>query len=241
MKLTKKCKSVANYIIENIDKYNEGRSLNEKIFLSTKRLQKLIYFCEVEYMKRNYGKPLLEDNYYAWPNGPAIPGLYYLFMQYADGNIKKTCEKGEPELSCDVKEIIDDILDATKKLDTVELTNISNVPGGPYDMIFDKNDKEYKQMISKKDICDYYAERDLIFQLTHDDYHLGSLCLDDILKLKDKTLQLRYLLGGLYLHGGMMECDKFLECNNKCHTRPVKNDDNFKSIKSFVLKHHIIS
>jgi len=236
-KLSLKCRSVANYIIEEINKYNKHKSVREKVFLSTKRLQKLIYFCEVEYMKRNNGKPLFDDEYYAWKNGPSIPGLYYLFMQYVDGNINPVYEKGEQELSEDVKIIIDEILYATKNLDTVDLTNISNVSGSPYDKVFNEDDEHHEQLIFKKDICNYYVNKNLMLQLKNND--LGCLDQDQIIKLKDKTLQLRYMLGGLYLHGGMVECNKYWECDARCSTYCVPDDKNLRRVKDFMSKHHI--
>lgn len=239
MKLTKKCISVANYIIEETNKYNEGKSLKEKVFLSNKRLQKLVYFCEIQYMKNNYGKPLFEDEYYAWASGPVIPEIYSVFMEYQERDLQPKYEYSDLKLSCDVKKIIDEILNATKDLDTRDLINISNVPGGPYDKVFDYNDIRYEKIISKKSICDYYGERDLVFQLTHKEYGLGSLSLDEIKKLKDKSLQLRYLLGALYPDGGMMECDKFLECDRHCSTRPVKIDNRLDNVKKFMLEHNM--
>jgi len=50
--LTLKCMAVANYIIDEINKYNEDKPFREKILLSVRRLQKLLYFCETEYMKK---------------------------------------------------------------------------------------------------------------------------------------------------------------------------------------------
>lgn len=239
MNITLKCRSVANYIIEEITKYNEGKSLRDKILLSTKRLQKLVYFCEVEYMKRNHGKSLFEDQYYAWPSGPIIPEIYSVYMQYQDGDMKPNYDSSEKELSCDIKLMIDEILDATKKIDTSDLIKISKVPGGPHEKVFDKNDIQYKTIVSKKSIYDYYAERDLLFQLSNSNYHYGSLAMDDIVKLKDKNLQLRYLLGGLYPHGGMIECNKFLDCDSKCSTRPVLEDEKFNNVRNFMSKHNM--
>ena len=58
--LTPKCVAVSNYIIEKINKFNEGKTLQEQVMMSLKRLQKILYFCDIEYMKINNGESLFE-------------------------------------------------------------------------------------------------------------------------------------------------------------------------------------
>jgi len=165
MKLTKQCKAVANYIIEEINKYNEGKNLRQKLLFTTKRLQKLLYFCEVEYMIRNNGSPLFDDEFYAWPSGPVIEEIYHEFMQYQAGDIQPKYDKKEYNLSQDIKFIIDQILEASKVLDTRDLIMMSNVPGGPHSKVFNEKDKDYKQKVSKKETYSYYSRKEIISQL----------------------------------------------------------------------------
>lgn len=169
MKLTLECRAVANYIIEQINKFNNGKPLREQVLMSTKRLQKLLYFCEVEYMKRNNGKPLFEDEFYAWPSGPVIEDIYHEFMQYRDGEIQPKHAKNEPTLTKNIKIIIDQILEVTKDLDTSDLIKISNVPGGPHSKVYIEEDKEHNQIVSKIDSYLYFSNQEIFPQLNQEE------------------------------------------------------------------------
>ena len=71
---------ISDYIINLINNIN-----NKKIKLSCKRLQKILYFCEVNYLKHSNGKSLVSDDFYAWESGPVISGVYYMYMQFQEG------------------------------------------------------------------------------------------------------------------------------------------------------------
>ena len=55
------CTDVANFIVEKINEYNKQQSFQNKISLTNRRLNLLLYFLEIEYMKRNNGTPLFEN------------------------------------------------------------------------------------------------------------------------------------------------------------------------------------
>lgn len=184
--LTLKCRAVANYILEEVKKFNEGKKLREQVLMSNKRLQKILYFCEVEYMRRNNGKKLFDDEFYAWPSGPVIEYIYHQFIQYQDGELPPKYVKNEPTLAEDIKIIIDQILEATKDLDTSDLTKVSNIPNGPYSKVFNEKDKEHKQIISKKDMYSYYSKHEIIPQLKQE--------ITPISYLNQSELELFYIL-----------------------------------------------
>lgn len=164
-KLSLKCMAVADYIIDEINKYNQDKPFRDKILLSTRRLQRLLYFCETEYMIRNNGTPLFEDEFYAWPSGPVIEKIYYAYVQEQNGEINPYHHYDEPELPNDVKAIIDKILEATRDLDTSELMEMSKVDGGPHSMVFVKEDKNHGQVVSKEETYLYYSKYKSILQL----------------------------------------------------------------------------
>ena len=107
MSLSLKCRAVANYIIEETNKFNAGKNFREQIMFTTKRLQKILYLCEIEYMKRNNGKVLFDDEFYACPSGPVIEEIYTKYMQYIGNDVEPRHEKGEPSLSEEEKCIVD--------------------------------------------------------------------------------------------------------------------------------------
>lgn len=63
---------------------------------------------------------------------------------------------------------------------------------------------------------------------------------DEIQKLDDKDLQLRYFLGGLKNINDRKEhlCD-YWTCDINCSTTPVPDDENLDAVKRFIKKHNI--
>ena len=61
--ITSKCRAVANYIIEKSNEYNEDRTFGKYEMMSCKRLQRLLYFCNVKYMLLQNGEFLFESDF----------------------------------------------------------------------------------------------------------------------------------------------------------------------------------
>lgn len=66
---------------------------------------------------------------------------------------------------------------------------------------------------------------------------MESLHQDEIRKLEDKDLQLRYILGGLYPHGSQ-NCLTYWNCI-RCATLGVEDDERLQQVKEFIEKHNI--
>lgn len=62
-------KQVASYFIE------KSSQLNENNDLTNLKLQKMLYFAQVEHLKE-YAKPLFDDPIEAWQYGPVVPVVY---------------------------------------------------------------------------------------------------------------------------------------------------------------------
>lgn len=62
-------KQVASYFIEKASQLNENNDLTNL------KLQKMLYFAQVEHLKK-YGEPLFDDPIEAWKYGPVIPAIY---------------------------------------------------------------------------------------------------------------------------------------------------------------------
>lgn len=161
MNLTIECRLVANYIIEKTNIYNEGKTLRNQILMSNKRLQKLLYFFDIEYMKENNGYSFFTDEFYAWPSGPVIPDIYRKYIQYQDGIMNPDYSCKGNELPRDVKLIIDGLLDATKEIDTVDLINICKVENGPWHQVYKQDDSKHQQIISKDEMYIYHLDKNL--------------------------------------------------------------------------------
>ncbi len=152
------CIAAANYIINAANQYNEGKSLREKIFLSSKRLQKLLFFSDVLYMVENHGESMFHDEFYAWPSGPVIPSVYREFMQYQDGDMKPHNDSHHTPTTPEMERVISRVLEDTNNLDTIDLIRRSHEVGSPWEVVFDENDAEFNRIIDKTAIFNYYSE-----------------------------------------------------------------------------------
>ena len=158
--MTNKCKTISNYIINEVNLYNKDKDLNNTVFLSTKRLNKILFFCDLRYMLLNNGKPMLDDKFYVWSSGPVIPELYREYLCFQDGEMK-TIRVEEVFLDDEIKEIIDEILEITKNLDTIELINLSKLDWFSKDVL--------NEPISKADIyANYSYIIDKLFEVKKD-------------------------------------------------------------------------
>lgn len=154
--MTEMCISAANYIIEKVNEYNKGRtSFRDRIFMSSKRLQKILFFSDVLYMVENQGTSMLADDFYAWPSGPVIPSVYKKFVQYQNG-VMEPYEFGEhTPIDTQMQDVIDRVFTDTMYLDTSELVKESHKDKGPWQLVFVPGVSNYRK-IDKSDIYQYY-------------------------------------------------------------------------------------
>ena len=115
--MTLKCIDVCNYIINTVNEYNKGKALKEQVLLSTKRLQKILFFSNVLYMVENNGTPMFDDVFSIYPSGPVIPEVYHKFMMYQDGPMRPNSESNNM-VSPKIKDVIDRVLEGTERIDT---------------------------------------------------------------------------------------------------------------------------
>ena len=153
--MTDMCVAAANHLVDLTNRYNEDKEYGQRIIMSCKRLQKLLYFSEVEYQRRHQGAPMFDDDFYAWPSGPVIPSVYSRFAQFQTGEMT-TVEGSHTPLTEDMEEVLDYIFHKTKNISTTVLVNMSHVEGGPWGVVYDANDPQHKQIIPKESIYNYY-------------------------------------------------------------------------------------
>ena len=159
--MTPMCIAAANYIIEKTNEYNHGKSYSERISMTCKRLQKLLYFSDIQYMKENNGTPMLRDDFHAWPSGPVIPSVYDKFMQYQSGEMIPISGTHTP-ITHTMKEAIDHIFALTVDIDTFDLVAMSHIDGGPWSTVFNDSDINHEQIISKEAMWLFYKDRNIL-------------------------------------------------------------------------------
>lgn len=157
--VTGMCTAAANFIIEEVNKHNKGKALREQVIMSSKRLQKLLYFSDVLYMVEHNGTSMFKDVFYAWPSGPVIPSVYRKFMQYQDGKMHPYAGEIHDSVDDEMKETIQRVLRDTKEVNTCDLIKTSHEKGGPWESVYDEHDTEYTRKVEKGVIFDYYSAR----------------------------------------------------------------------------------
>lgn len=165
MPITAKCRAVSNYIIEATNRYNKDKSIQEQVMMSAKRLQRILYFCNIEYMRKYDGENLFDDNFYAWPTGPVIPGIYYVYTSYYIGKNIPIYEGERLNLTKEEKFIIHKILIQTQNLSTMDLINITNISGGPWQQFYNEHDPKHIQIIPKEEIYNFYLNGKELIQI----------------------------------------------------------------------------
>lgn len=159
--LTAMCIAAANRIIEKTNEFNNQHDFQDKIFMTCKRLQKILYFCDVEYMQRNFGKSMFKDEFQAWPSGPVIPSVYHQFMQYQTGDMEPIPSEEKENLSKEMMDVIDYVLDKTNGMDTIDLIKLSHVPKGPWSLAYNEKAREHNQTVSKTEMYRFYRSNNL--------------------------------------------------------------------------------
>ncbi len=157
--MTEMCTAAANYIINQVNKYNLGKSLGEQVMMSSKRLQKILYFSEVLYLVEHNGQSMFADDFYAWPSGPVIPAVYRKFMQYQDGQMYPYSGEIHDQLDSKMISVIDRVLADTNHLGTNVLIAESHARGGPWHSVYDENDSDYTSIVGKTEIFTYYSKK----------------------------------------------------------------------------------
>ena len=155
--LTDACMTAASYIIKRTNDFNLCTDFEHRIFLTVKRLQKLLYFSNIEYMKRFNGRQMFEDTFHAWPSGPVIPAVYHKYLadkQVAEPKLIIESDYGEP--TQDMKNALDFILKHTWDLDTLDLIEMSKVEDGPWCRFYNDSDCKHQTIIPHCEIYSYY-------------------------------------------------------------------------------------
>lgn len=135
---------IANYII------NKSIEIGEPI--NNLKLQKLLYFSQIEYFCKN-NKWLFNDNITATDYGPKVKSVYDTFLRYAALNITM---KREENISFpkDVTEILDHVVTKYKKCSAFDLVEITKNTS-PFTKHYAPN---YEAIILKESIAEYCIE-----------------------------------------------------------------------------------
>lgn len=154
------------YSVDTISKYIINYSDEHFGGISNLRLQKLLYFVQVEFIKET-GQAAFNEEIEAWSFGPVVPEIYRKYKIFGRENIilninenfriffMEPDESVNEEISVNDKDIINRVLEEASILPTVELVNISHKQD-PWKNAY-KGENFLGQIISKESIKKYFV------------------------------------------------------------------------------------
>lgn len=122
---------VASYILY--------RCSEECVSVSNTKLQKLLYFVFGSYY-RNTGEELFAEAFFAYPRGPVVESVYNSYRGFAGAPIY---EISVPEISGNIKSIVDSIVSEYGNKPVEDLIIESHVAGGAWDRTAKDNPGPY--------------------------------------------------------------------------------------------------
>lgn len=155
------CLAAANRIISRTNAQNRWRYTQGKprIALNGKRLQKLLYLCQLFwYIDHDESKMITED-FQAWPNGPVIPEIYDYFSVYQDGDMCPLRNVKTSSLSDEERILINKIVDNTIDTPTEAIIDYTHTQGSPWDLVY-KGGQGVYDIIPKESIRQYIESQE---------------------------------------------------------------------------------
>lgn len=148
------CIAVANRIInrtnaQNVWRLEQGKS---RVQLFGKRLQKLLYLCQL-FWYIDHEESMIKEDFQAWPNGPVIPEIHDYWSVYQDGDMAPV-QNVTYTLSEEETDIINRIVDNTMDISTETIIDYTHLPDGPWAETYRDYQGVYS-VISKDSIRQY--------------------------------------------------------------------------------------
>lgn len=142
--------TVSRYIIDYCDKHFGG--------VSNYRLQKLLYFVQVEFIKET-GQAAFKEEIEAWSFGPVVPEIYRKYKVFGREDISLAIFNEDDvsnKIKNDDKIIINNVLDKASNKPTAELVRISHIQK-PWQDAYAYTKLMGVGIISKESIREYFV------------------------------------------------------------------------------------
>lgn len=108
------------YDVNTISNYIICREFESQRSISNLRLQKLLFYCQLNYV-RKMGRPLFEEDLEAWSFGLVVPEIYNKYRIYGGGNFPFNFPLYKEELFGNAENLINEILDLCADFSNTEL------------------------------------------------------------------------------------------------------------------------
>lgn len=153
-----KCIGAANKIIDRVNAHNYWRATNgiPRLQMTGKRLQKLLYICQLVWLIDHDKSEMITDDFQAWPNGPVIPEIYNSFKVWQEGDMQPALEIVGRELTDEEADIINRVIDNTMDISTEAMIEYSHNTN-PWKDVYNNTVIEYAT-ITQQSIKNYIKE-----------------------------------------------------------------------------------
>jgi len=153
-------RAVANYILD--------LCAEKKRPLTNLALQKIIYFCHV-WTLIELNRPLIKQDFEAWPFGPVLQHVYREFKHFDKQPIDGRALRVDPEtgqrvvadyrFDADVAGFLPRVVDFYSQISAGDLVELSHVVGGPWDNVWNHSSPINPGMlIDNKLIVSFYSK-----------------------------------------------------------------------------------
>lgn len=155
------CIAVANKIINRTNAQNEWRSQNGKprVKLTGKRLQKILYLCQLFWYIDHEESRMINEDFQAWPNGPVIPQIYDYFSVYQDGDMCPLLLSHSSSLTLEEATLVNIVVDNTIDIPTEAIIDYTHKPDGPWAKAYRDSQGVYS-IISKESIKQFIRNQE---------------------------------------------------------------------------------
>lgn len=150
------CIAAANRIINRTNAQNAWRADlgKPRVKLTGKRLQKLLYLCQLLWYCDHEESMMITEDFEAWPNGPVIPEIYNYFSVYQDGDMSPLQSEGTYTLTQEECDLINMVVDSTIDIPTEVIIDYTHRPDGPWAATYGTGEG-MRKIISKESIQQY--------------------------------------------------------------------------------------
>ncbi len=133
------------------------------------KLQKLTFYAHAWYLAYN-NRPLIENDFEAWPWGPVVRSIYVQTKGFGDRPVDtllsefKQSETGFSQVfptgvSDDLKPFIKNVWDVLKSLSGIQLSNSTHAQGEPWTIVNEQQGTDQKPVISNSLIANIFKKK----------------------------------------------------------------------------------
>lgn len=124
------------------------------------KLLKLVYICHGCSLGVGNG-PLIKERIVAWKYGPVVPSVYTDFKQFKTNRITNIPDKEPVGMLDDDKDLLNEVYNAYKHLDGLQLSTLANKKGSPWSITWEKQINSHEEIdltVPDEVIKDYYTK-----------------------------------------------------------------------------------